>query len=147
MAAESDKPVNYKETELKEDLLVIQFKLVNKHTYKTVNTFTFINVPLAKIADNNISTLLEILRKFKLQTKKLKTKKGTEYVPYNKSILTRVIAQQLQKNNILCLSHYSKQSILTHFKNSAGPAKNLFAQIDNLFGDEPGILLKKKLNS
>lgn len=38
----------YKETELKEDLLVIQFKIVNKNSYKTVNTFSFINTPLAK---------------------------------------------------------------------------------------------------
>lgn len=127
IAAESDKPVLHRETELKEDLLFIQFKLVSKNTYKTLNTFTFINVPLAKIADNNISTLLEILRKFKQQSKKPKTKKGADYLPYNKSILTRVIAQQLQKNNILCLSHYSKQSIMTHFKNSNGQAKNLFA--------------------
>ena len=44
-----DEEVAYKETELKEDLLVIQFKLVNKHTYKTLNTFSFINTPLAKV--------------------------------------------------------------------------------------------------
>jgi hypothetical protein len=55
----------YKETELKEDLLVIQFKIVNKNSYKTVNTFSFINTPLAKAQDNNISTLLEILKKIK----------------------------------------------------------------------------------
>ena len=57
----------YKETELKEDLLVIQFKIVNKNSYKTVNTFSFINTPLAKVHDNNICTLLEILKKFKKQ--------------------------------------------------------------------------------
>jgi len=50
---------------LKEDLLVIQFKIVNKHTYNTLNTFSFINVPLARQQDNNICTLLEILKKFK----------------------------------------------------------------------------------
>lgn len=61
----TDKPMAYHEIELKEDLLVIQFKLVNKHTYKTQNTFSFINTPLAKVSDNNISTLLEILKKFK----------------------------------------------------------------------------------
>ena len=87
--------MQYKETELKEDLLVIQFKLVNKNTYKTLNTFTFINTPLVKINDNNVSTLLEILKKFKKQTvpsgKKQKAK--NEFLPYNKSILTRVISQ------------------------------------------------------
>jgi len=55
----------YKETELKEDLLVIQFKLVCKNSFRTLNTFTFINLPLQKLADNNVSTLLEIMKKFK----------------------------------------------------------------------------------
>jgi len=39
---------NYKETELKEDILLIQFKLVEKQSYKTRNTFSFINIPLSK---------------------------------------------------------------------------------------------------
>ena len=65
---EHDVPLTqFKETELKEDVLAIQFKLVEKSTYKTVNTFTFLNVPLQKMVDNNISTLLEILGKFKRQ--------------------------------------------------------------------------------
>ena len=33
-----------------------------------------------------------------------------------------------------------------HFKNASGPAKNLFACIDNLYGDKPGIMTRKKLN-
>ena len=49
MSQVMDEEMVYKETELKEDLLVIQFKLVNKHTYKTLNTFSFINTPLAKV--------------------------------------------------------------------------------------------------
>lgn len=62
----SDDPVPaYKETELKEDVLVIQFKLVDKQTYKSVNTFNFINLPIAKLQDNNVSTLVEILNKSK----------------------------------------------------------------------------------
>lgn len=74
---------------------MIQFKLVNKTTYKTLNTFTFINTPLVKINDNNVSTLLEILKKFKKQTLPAgkKTKLKNEFLPYNKSILTRVISQ------------------------------------------------------
>ena len=64
-----DEPMsNYKETELKEDILIIQFKLVNKNSYKTINTFSFINVPLSKIQDNNVATLIEILNKFKKQS-------------------------------------------------------------------------------
>jgi len=57
------------------------------------------------------------------------------------------MAHQLQKHNIICLSHFSKGSVLNHFNNSAGPAKNLFCQIENIFGEEPGIFTKKKLNS
>jgi len=39
----------FHETELKEDLLVIQFKLVDKKSFKTENTFSFLNLPMAKI--------------------------------------------------------------------------------------------------
>ena len=64
----NDEPISsYKETELKEDILNIQFKLVDSSNYKTLNTFSFINAPLSKIHDNNVSTLLEILQKFKRQ--------------------------------------------------------------------------------
>jgi hypothetical protein len=33
-----------------------------------------------------------------------------------------------------------------HFKNCHGPAKNLFYQIDTLFGDKPEVMAKLKLN-
>ena len=35
---------------------------------------------------------------------------------------------------------------MTNFKQSSGPAKGLFTQIETLFGDVPGALVKKKLN-
>lgn len=88
----------YKETELKEDLVVIQFKLIDHESFKTKNTFTFINVPLSKQADNNVSTLLEILKKFKKQqnqkppTQPKKKDQKADFLPFNKSILTRVMA-------------------------------------------------------
>lgn len=75
-----------------------------------------------------------------------KKKAQSDFIPYRKSILTRVIAEQLQRNNFLVLSHYSKYSIGMHFKHGSGPAKNLFSQIDSLFGDRPGVITKKKLN-
>jgi hypothetical protein len=34
-----------------------------------------------------------------------------------------------------------------HFKSGTGPAKNLFNQIDGLFGDSPGVMTRKKLNN
>lgn len=89
---------NYKETELKEDVLLIQFKLVEKSSYKTINTFSFINIPLSKTHDNNVTTLIEIMKKFKRQSflkGAAKRKAQSEFIPYNKSILTRVIAEQL----------------------------------------------------
>jgi len=136
------------DSELKEDLLLIQFKLINKKNFKTVNTFSFINVPLNKVTDNNVSTLLEIMKKTKKQQRnpKRKTNAKSDFMPYNKSILTRVIAMQLQKYNVLVLSHFSKKSVTDHFKNSSGPAKNLFNQIDSIFGEDPYICDKKKLN-
>ena len=92
-----DEPIlDYRETELKEDVLSIQFKLVDKKSYKTLNSFTFLNAPLSKLNDNNMSTLLEILNKFKAQNQEGKAKlrrQATEFIPYNKSILTRVIAE------------------------------------------------------
>lgn len=62
----NDEPfIAFKEKELKEDILFIQFKLVDKNSYRTINTFNFINIPLQKIHDNNVSTLLEIISKLK----------------------------------------------------------------------------------
>lgn len=95
-------PSEYKETELKEDLIVIQFKLVHKETFRTQNTFSFINIPLAKQNDNNVNTLLEILKKFKKTSNakppmsmasKKKPQAKNDFLPFNKSILTRVMAQ------------------------------------------------------
>jgi hypothetical protein len=44
------------------------------------------------------------------------------------------------------LSHFSKKSVIDHFKNSNGPAKNLFNQIDSIFGEDPDIMIRKKMN-
>jgi len=97
MGDDFSKPDIPKETELKEDVLLIQFKLVDKASYKTLNTFNFVNLPMAKVQDSNVSTLIEILHK----TKKLgsinaylgKKKAQNDFIPYRKSILTRVIAE------------------------------------------------------
>ena len=72
--------------------MVMQFKLVCKNSFRTLNTFTFINVPLQRLADNNVSTLLEIMKKFKKPQRPTANKGKSDFMPYNKSILTRVIA-------------------------------------------------------
>ena len=48
---------------IKNDIIMIQFKLVRKDTMKTFNTQTFINIPSSKQADINLSTLNEIIAK------------------------------------------------------------------------------------
>ena len=46
---------------VKDDIILMQFKLVNKNTLKTHNTFSFVNIPVSKMADTNVSTLMEII--------------------------------------------------------------------------------------
>ena len=39
---------------VKDDIVLIQFKLIRKESMKTVNTISFLNVPMAKINDTNL---------------------------------------------------------------------------------------------
>ena len=48
---------------IKDDVIIMQFKLVRKDTMKILNTHTFINLPTSKMQDINISTLMEIIQK------------------------------------------------------------------------------------
>lgn len=48
---------------IKDDVVIMQFKLVKKENMKIINTQTFVNVPTSKISDINISTLMEIIQK------------------------------------------------------------------------------------
>ena len=48
---------------IKDDVVIMQFKLVKKDTMKILNTQTFINLPTSKMNDINISTLMEIISK------------------------------------------------------------------------------------
>jgi hypothetical protein len=47
--------------------------------------------------------------------KEPKTKSET-FMPYNKSILTRVIAPQLQSNNVTVYSHHTKRALQNFLK-------------------------------
>ena len=53
------------DSDFKDDLVLIQFKLINKESQKRVNSLTFLNVPLSKYTDQNITVLQEILIKLK----------------------------------------------------------------------------------
>lgn len=48
---------------IKDDVVIMQFKLVRKDTLKILNTHTFVNVPISKMCDININTLMEIIHK------------------------------------------------------------------------------------
>ena len=46
---------------IKDDVVIMQFKLVRKDNMKIMNTQTFINLPTTKMNDINASTLMEII--------------------------------------------------------------------------------------
>jgi len=48
---------------IKDDVVIMQFKLVRKTTMKVINTQTFVNMPTSKMNDVNSSTLMEIIYK------------------------------------------------------------------------------------
>lgn len=48
---------------IKEDIILVQFKLVRKDTLRVHNTISFVNLPAGRTSDVNMSTLLEILSK------------------------------------------------------------------------------------
>ena len=70
---------------------MIQFKLIKRSTLKECNTISFVNVPSSKLADVNVSTLLEIINKSN------GSKSNRDYLPFNKSILTRIMFEQINK--------------------------------------------------
>ena len=85
---------------IKDDVCLIQFKLVHKFTLKQVNTFSFINMPSNKASDINLEILQEILSKQsqkRTYAKRVSSAIHRDYLPYNKSILTRILYQQLKK--------------------------------------------------
>lgn len=61
-------------------------------------------------------------------------------MPYNKSILTRIIAPQLHKSNLLALCHFSKNALVQHINTN----KSMFLFLDKAFEKR---LTKKKVNT
>lgn len=52
------------ESNIKDDIALIQYKLVRTSTLKTVNTFSFVNLPSSKMQDVNARILSEIVSKY-----------------------------------------------------------------------------------
>ena len=138
----------------------MQFKLVRKDKMKLMNTMTFVNLPTTKLNDTNISTLIEIIQKQNVQqastsnaSKKQASRKDLQqqqFLPYNKSIMTRILYPCLSKSNLLVINHFSKKTILRHLRQpvtgyQTGPAKGLFNSLFRLGFDVLNRLKKKKL--
>lgn len=97
-----------------------------------MNTFSFLNVPLSKMNDINIQNLHDVLIKIKQPS----VNKAKEYIPYNKSILTRILAPIIHKQNMTIITHYSKKALLNHLNaptSHAGLANGLFTFIDKIY--------------
>ena len=145
---------------IKDDVVIMQFKLVRKDNMKLMNTMTFVNLPTTKLNDTNISTLIEIIQKQNVQqastsnaSKKQASRKDLQqqqFLPYNKSIMTRILYPCLSKSNLLVINHFSKKTILRHLRQpvtgyQTGPAKGLFNSLFRLGFDVLNRLKKKKL--
>ena len=83
-------------------------------------------------------------------TVKKSGKSKEQFLPYNKSILTRILYPCLNKSNFMVINHYSKKTILRHLKQSVsgyqtGPAKGLVSSLFRLGFDMLDRLKKRKL--
>ena len=87
---QEDKPSDdiIDQANLKDDICLFQLKLVRTDTLRTINTISFINLPISKCQDQNHKILCEVL--LKLNEPQGKSKE-INFLPYNKSILTRII--------------------------------------------------------
>ena len=149
---------------IKDDIILIQFKLMRRGTMKVVNTISFLNLPITKSSDINIATLFEILAKQQKMSGGRPSssirgaKNGREnhqFLPVNKSILTRIMFQSLIKMNTLVISHFSKRAIEQHISvegvsgsYASGTAKGLFNAIFKIgYETKPGLLVKKKMST
>lgn len=98
--------VNMKSTlcqtgDLKDDLCLIQFRV---RSARGVNTLSFINLPYGMVqSDVNAKTLQEVLCKLNQEKR--------DFLPFNRSIITRLMFDQLSKENILVVSHYTRVAV------------------------------------
>jgi len=81
-----------------------------------------------------------------------KPQKKEQFLPYNKSILTRILYPCLNKSNFLVINHFSKKTVVRHLNqqvsgHQAGPAKGLFNTLFKLGFETLNRLTKKKLSS
>ena len=100
-------------------------------------------MPQSKITDVNVTTLLEVINK------STGGRSNRDYLPFNKSILTRIMFEQLKSANFLVISHFSKKSIDRFLKNApaSGPAKGIFNNLLRFGFEKRGMLKNKKISN
>jgi len=91
-------------------------------------------MPESKMFDINMKILSEIV--FKLNNEGSNTK---DFLPFNKSILTRIMYEQLRNNNFLVLTHLTKKTLTKYLKLPLGTPKGMFSTLIRLgFTKIPG---------
>lgn len=73
----------------------------------------------------------------------ISSKKKEQFIPYNKSIMTRIMAPVISKNNIIIMHHMTRRSIGAHLDKTTQNG-SLFAFLDKIYGEKR--LSKKKIN-
>lgn len=69
---------------------------------------------------------------------KVKVDNAKQYVPYNKSILTRILAPMLQKNKVTLICHLTKAALRGQTTSA------LFSMVEKVHGDKR--VAKKKMS-
>ena len=85
----------------------------------------------SKIHDVNLRIFNEITCRLNESASHL----NNEFLPYNKSILTRIVYDQIKKNNVLVIVHLSKKALNKYLKQNmqtSGPARGMFNSIIKL---------------
>jgi len=121
------------EEDMKDEILMFQFKLSNRESAKFFKSFTFLNLPLSAMHDPNLLVLQDVLIRL--------NQEHEDFLPLNKSILTKILAQQLLKSNLLYLVHFTKRSMLTHLRSES--SAGLFLLLDKVFSGSPRLKRKK----
>ena len=71
-------------------------------------------------------------------------------MPYNRSIMTRILFKQLEKQNLLVISHFTKSCIqkqINHHMNQQKSSSNIFGILEKIGMVKAGQLKKQKLTS
>ncbi len=78
-------------------------------------------------------------------------KSSRDYLPYNKSILTRIMFEQIKRANFLVVNHFSKKTLSKFLKLPAGvglgPAKGMFNTLMKFGFEKTRTVVNKKITA